>query len=381
MYNLLRGSVNPLSHLDAFLNELRADAALVHRPENMHWIAGYTGEGMLFVSADRRVIVTDFRYIEQARRQAPDWERIMVGAGRAYPAEAAKLAGETGAGRILVETDYLTYDEYQGFARALEGVKLERMAGIPEALREIKDEAEIQSICRAGKIASDALMSILPRLHAGMTERQVAIMLAFEMLNLGSEGNAFEIIAAAGPNGALPHATPSDHVIQNGELLTLDFGATVDGYRSDMTRTIGFGSIGGELKGLYETVRAAQQEGLNTIGPGAVCGDVDKACRDVIEARYPAEVFGHSTGHGVGLYIHEQPRVSSGSATVLRPGHVVTVEPGIYIPGLGGCRIEDTVIITADGIINPIDAPKHLIELEPQGGSTAAPHSQNRHSY
>lgn len=364
MYNLSQhGSVNPLSHLDAFLSELRADAALVHRPENLHWIAGYTGEGMLFVSRDRRVIVTDSRYTEQARRQAPDWELVMVGAGRAYPAEAARLAGEVGARTLLLETDFLTYDEYRRFEAALEGVRLESMAGVPEALREIKDEAEIQSICRAGKIASDALMNILPRLHAGMTERQVQIMLEFEMLNLGSEGVAFDTIAAAGINGALPHATPSDHVIQNGELLTLDFGATVDGYRSDMTRTLGFGSIGGELRELYETVRAAQQAGIDAAGPGAVCGDVDKACRDVIEAKYPAEVFGHSTGHGVGLYIHEQPRVSSGSATVLRPGHVVTVEPGIYIPGLGGCRIEDTVIITSSGVVNAIDAPKHLIEL------------------
>ena len=352
-----------MNHLDKFLEALKADAALIHRPENLHWIAGYTGEGMLFVSKDRHVIVTDSRYTEQARRQAPDWELIMVTTGLGYTAVAAKLAGEAGTKALLVETDYLTHDEYQRFAQALEGVELAPLAGVPENLREIKDEAELSSIRRAAKIASDALMNILPRLHAGMTERQVQIMLEFEMLELGSEGVAFDTIAAAGINGALPHAVPSDHVIQNGELLTLDFGATIDGYRSDMTRTLGFGRIGTELRELYETVRVSQQAGVDALGPGAVCGDVDKVCRDIIEAKYPAEVFGHSTGHGVGLYIHEQPRVSSGSATVLRPGHVVTVEPGIYIPGLGGCRIEDTVIITADGIIDTIDAPKHLIEL------------------
>ena len=352
-----------MSHLDAFLNALQADAALVHRPENLHWISGFTGEGMLFVSRDRHVIVTDSRYTEQARRQAPDWELVMVAADRAYPAVAARLVGEAKADSILLETDYLTYDGYRSFAEALSGAELKSLAGVPEALREIKDEAELASIRRAAKIASDALMNILPRLHAGLTERQAQIMLEFEMLNLGSEGVAFDTIAAAGINGALPHAVPSDHVIQNGELLTLDFGATIDGYRSDMTRTIGFGSVGAELRELYETVRVAQQAGVDALGPGAVCGDVDKACRDIIQAKYPAEVFGHSTGHGVGLYIHEQPRVSSGSATVLRPGHVVTVEPGIYIPGLGGCRIEDTVIITAEGIVDTIDAPKHLIEL------------------
>ena len=352
-----------MSHLTAFRGALKTDAALVHRPENLHWIAGYTGEGMLFVSADRQVIVTDFRYTEQAGRQAPDWEVIMVDAGRKYTAVAARLAEETGAKTISVETDYLTYDDYRRFAEALQGRALTPMAGIPEDLREIKDEAEVDCIRRAAKIASDALMNILPRMHAGMTERQVQIMLEYEMLELGSEGAAFDTIAAAGVNGSLPHAVPSDHVIQNGELLTLDFGATIGGYKSDMTRTVGFGRISPELRELYETVRVAQQAGVDAIGPGAVCGDIDKICRDIIEAKYPAEVFGHSTGHGVGLFIHEQPRVGSGSATVLRPGHVVTVEPGIYIPGLGGCRIEDTVIITSDGIIDTIDAPRHLIEL------------------
>ena len=357
------GACINLSHLNQFLGALKADAALVHRPENLHWIAGYTGEGMLFVSADRHVIVTDFRYIEQAGRQSPDWEVIMVDAGRKYSAVAAQLAEETRAKTLCVETDYLTYDDYRRFAAALPGVEFAPMDGMPETLREVKDEAELNCIRKAAKIASDALMRILPRLHAGMTERQVQIMLEFEMLELGSEGAAFETIAAAGINGSLPHAVPSDHVIQNGELLTLDFGASIGGYKSDMTRTIGFGKIGPELREIYETVRAAQQAGVDAIGPGVVCGDIDKICRDLIEAKYPAEVFGHSTGHGVGLFIHEQPRVSSGSATVLRPGHVVTVEPGIYIPGLGGCRIEDTVIITAEGIIDTIDAPKHLIEL------------------
>ena len=263
---------------------------------------------------------------------------------------------------MYVETDYLTYDAWKSLDKALEGVELVPLEGIPEKLREVKDEAELNSIRRAAAIASDAFMNILPRIHAGMTEKQVQRMLEFEMLELGSEGVAFDTIAAAGINGALPHATPSDHVIENGELLTLDFGATVDGYRSDMTRTVGFGKITGELRQIYETVRMAQQLGLDALAVGKACGDVDKVARDYIDARFPGS-FGHSLGHGVGLYIHEQPRVSSGNTAVLQPGHVVTVEPGVYIPGLGGCRIEDTVIMTADGVINTIAAPKHLIEL------------------
>ena len=351
-----------MNHLEAFLNAMRADAALIHRPENLRWLAGYTGEGCLFITKDAHVILTDFRYVEQAKRQSPDWALLQVSGERNYPALIAGLAADHGAKRVYVETDYLTYDAWRSLDKALEGVELVPLDGIPEKLREVKDEAELNSIRRAAAIASDAFMNILPRIHAGMTEKQVQRMLEFEMLELGSEGVAFDTIAAAGINGALPHATPSDHVIVNGELLTLDFGATVDGYRSDMTRTVGFGKITGELRQIYETVRMAQQLGLDALAVGKACGDVDKVARDYIEARYPG-AFGHSLGHGVGLFIHEQPRVGSGSTAVLVHGNVVTVEPGVYIPGLGGCRIEDTVIMTADGVINTIAAPKHLIEL------------------
>ena len=341
---------------------MQADAALVHRPENLRWLAGYTGEGCLFISGQMRVILTDFRYVEQAGRESPGWTVVQVTGERNYPALIHQQAVDARVRRILVETDFLIYDEYRKLEAAMPGVELAPMGGIPEKLREIKDEAEIASIRAAADIASRAFVNLLPRMRAGMTERQIRRMLEFEMLELGSEGAAFDTIAAAGVNGALPHATPSDYAIQNGDLLTLDFGATVDGYRSDITRTVGFGKIGPKLRDIYETVRTAQQMGLDAIGPGKVCGDVDKVCRDYIDARYP-NAFGHSTGHGVGLFIHEQPRVGSGCATVLRPGHVVTVEPGVYIPGLGGCRIEDTVIMTADGVINTIAAPKHLIEL------------------
>ncbi len=351
-----------MNHLEAFLNAMRADAALVHRPENLRWLANYTGEGCLFICREAQVILTDSRYTEQARREAPEWGLEQVDAQRKYPALIAEQIASHGAKTVHVETDFLTYDDYRRLESALAGVELVPMDGIPEKLREVKDEEELACIRRAAAIASDAFMNILPSIHAGMTEKQVQRVLEFEMLELGSEGVAFDTIAAAGLNGALPHATPSDHVIANGELLTLDFGATVNGYRSDMTRTVGFGKITGELRQIYETVRMAQQLGLDALAVGKACGEVDRVARDYIDARYPG-AFGHSLGHGVGLYIHEQPRVASGSAAVLVPGNVVTVEPGVYIPGVGGCRIEDTVIMTDGGIINTIAAPKHLIEL------------------
>ena len=357
-----RGSVTDLSHLEAFIEALAADAALIHRRENMRWLSGYTGEGCLFVSGDCRAILTDFRYYEQVRRQSPDWTLVEIDSGRNYPAKIAALARDHGVKTISLETDFVTHDEYRAIERALGGVEITSVGDMLWTLRAVKDAAEIACIRKAAAIASDAFVNILPRIHTGMTERQVQRTLENEMLELGSEDKAFDTIAAAGLNGALPHATPSDHVIEAGELLTLDFGATVNGYRSDVTRTVGFGKISDELREVYETVRVAQQMGLDAIAVGAVCGDVDKVVRDFIDTRYPG-AFGHSLGHGVGLYIHEQPRVSSGCATLLRPGHVVTVEPGVYIPGLGGCRIEDTVIMTEDGVINTIAAPKHLIEL------------------
>lgn len=351
-----------MKHLNAFLEAMKADAAIVHRPENMQWLAGYTGEGCLFVTRKVQAIVTDFRYVEQARRQSPGWDIHMTDASHRESAILNRLCADADVKCAHVETDFLTHDAFCALDHALEGVALISTDGICEDLRQIKDAQEVEYMRKAGEIASQAFVNLLPRLHVGMTEKQVRHLLEFEMLNLGSEGPAFDTIAAAGENGALPHATPSDHVICEGELLTLDFGATVNGYRSDMTRTIGFGKIGAELRAIYDTVLTAQKLALAAIAPGKTCGEIDKVARDYIDERYPG-AFGHSLGHGVGLFIHEQPRVSSGNTTVLKPGHVITVEPGVYIPGVGGCRIEDMAIMTEDGFVNLISAPKDLIEL------------------
>ena len=195
-----------------------------------------------------------------------------------------------------------------------------------------------------------------------MTEKELATELDYLMLRGGAERTGFDTIACAGANGSLPHAIPSDYRLREGELITFDFGAVVDGYTSDMTRTVALGKVSDELRAIYDTVLTAQQMALEAIRPGVACNAIDKIARDYIDARYPG-AFGHALGHGVGLYIHEQPRLGKGDGTVLQPGHVVTIEPGIYISGLGGCRIEDMAILTSDGYIDPIDAPKQLIEL------------------
>ena len=337
-------------------------AALIHKPQNMRYLTGFTGEGCLFLSAQRQAVLTDFRYVEQLSRQAPSLECVRTRMGKSVETLVAELAAASGAKQLAVETDFLCYDDWAALRAALGDVALTPLAGLAEEMRLVKDEGEIDCIRRAADIACRAFRAILEVIRPGMTEREVAIALNYEMLRLGSEGEAFATIACAGLNGSLPHAVPGEHRLQNGELLTLDFGATFGGYRSDMTRTVGIGKVDGALKDIYQTVLEAHEMALDAIRPGAVCEDVDKVARDFIEARYPGS-FGHALGHGVGLDIHEQPRLGRGDGTVLRPGHVVTIEPGIYISGLGGCRIEDMAILTSDGYIDPIDAPKQLIEL------------------
>ena len=337
-------------------------AALIHKPQNMRYLTGFTGEGCLFLSAQRQAVLTDFRYVEQLSRQAPSLECVRTRMGKSVPELAAELAAASGAKQVAVETDFFCYDDWAALQAALGDVALTPLAGLVEEMRLVKDEGEIGCIRRAADIACRAFKAILEVIRPGMSEREVAVALNCEMLKLGSEGEAFDTIACAGLNGSLPHAVPGEHRLQNGELLTLDFGATFGGYRSDMTRTVGIGKVDGALKDIYQTVLEAHEMALEAVRPGAVCEEVDKVARDFIEARYPGS-FGHALGHGVGLDIHEQPRLGRGDETVLRPGHVVTIEPGIYISGLGGCRIEDMAILTSDGYIDPIDAPKQLIEL------------------
>lgn len=351
-----------MNRCETFLKALPGNAALIHRPENIRWLTGYTGEGCAFIADAAQVIITDFRYVEQAGRQAPDCACERTGNGIAEADIVKRLCDRYNIRKLSVETDYLTHDAYLELRDVLSAVELRPLKQLPQELRMIKDASEIECIRKAAAISCKAFENLLGKIHAGMTEKQVQVLLDYEMLNLGSERPAFATIAAAGVNGSLPHAIPSDHVIENGELLTLDFGATIEGYCADMTRTIGFGKIGSELRKLYQCVLDAQEMALAAVRPGILCGELDKIARDYLEAHYPGG-FGHSLGHGVGLFIHEQPRVARGSDTVLVPGHVITIEPGVYVPGFGGCRIEDMAILTPEGFINPITAPKQLIEL------------------
>lgn len=335
-------------------------AALFSSEINMHYLSGYTGEGCLLVLPESAHIITDFRYIEQAERQSPECIVEKTGKDATRNQIVRRLLSECSITELSVETNVLTHDEFIALEKALEGVKLVSMPHVTEEMREVKSDEEIECIKKAGEISCKAFDDLLKFIKPGMTEKEVCAYLDYRMRVYGSEGNAFDTIVASGVNGSLPHAVPSDKVIEKGELVTFDFGAKIGGYCSDMTRTIAIGEISDELKRIYDAVLESQLAALAFIGPGKSCFDADKVARDMLDEKYPG-AFGHSLGHGVGLFIHESPSLSFRSEKTLQKGHVVTVEPGVYIPGVGGCRIEDTIIITENGFINTITTPKQLI--------------------
>jgi Xaa-Pro aminopeptidase len=341
------------------MREKGLEAAWILSLENFRYLTGFAGEGSLFVSADGPVILTDFRYIEQAERESPGVPVVRTSSELKAEEALKNLIAERSLKTVAIERNLVTLDQ---FDRLPKSVEYPSLSGIPEKMRRVKDVGELQVIREASKIACRAFDEMLGVIRAGMTEKEVAIELNNRMLRLGSEREAFSTIACAGVNGSLPHAVPSDHVLREGELLTLDFGAQISGYKTDMTRTVAIGRISDELKAIYDAVLTAQEMALTAIREGALCRDVDRVARDYLDARYPG-AFGHGLGHSVGLFIHEQPQFSARSEDALEAGNVMTVEPGVYIPGLGGCRIEDSVAVTRDGYENLIDAPKHLIVL------------------
>lgn len=334
--------------------------ALYDDPINIRYLTGYTGEGSLLVLPDRAVIITDFRYVEQAQRQSPFCDLERVGADRGANAILAEALAKAGLHELAIEENIVTVSRLRAMEKALPGVHLTALPETVLEMRTVKDEGELDCIRKALAISCQAFDDLLGVIHAGMTEKRACAELNHFMNLRGSEGNAFDTIVASGVNGSLPHAVPSDKVIEKGDLVTFDFGAKFGGYCADMTRTIAIGEISSELHAIYDAVLEAQLTSEAAVKPGAVCRDIDKIARDQLEAKYPG-AFGHSLGHGVGLFIHELPRLSFRSETILQKGHVVTVEPGVYVPGVGGCRIEDTVIVTEDGFENPVTTPKQLI--------------------
>lgn len=338
------------------------DALLVTTPANVRWLTGFSGSaGTLLVAGHRAWLTTDGRYRTQAAEQLAavrvDAEiELVVGDARTQREALVTAAEVAGAAHIGLEAGHVTWAAKQDWARAFDGAQLEPTRGAVEALRAVKDASEVARIERAAAIADAALASVLPLLAEAATDGATVIESAFAaeldhaMRRLGAEESAFETIVASGENSAKPHARPGLRRISRGDPVIIDFGATFDGYRSDMTRTFFVGGEPeGELADVWAVVSESQRAGVDRVGPGVAAEAVDGACRARIAEAGWAERFEHGTGHGVGLDIHEAPSVGPGSTAILEAGTVVTVEPGVYLPGRGGVRIEDTLVVTERG--------------------------------
>ncbi|HUW63730.1 MAG TPA: aminopeptidase P family protein [Spirochaetia bacterium] len=332
---------------------------IVLRRANVQYLSGFSGSNAaLYIDAQGAFLLSDFRYAEQAAAESPAFTFVLV-KGSLLDA-VADLARERRCGDAGVEDDYLSYRDFCHLGGKM-ACALKPAAGLVEKMRLVKDEGEIEALARACRLADEALAEILPHVRPGVTENEVAARLEFVMRLKGSEGASFETIAASGPRSAMPHATASERLLQTGDLVTLDFGAVWRGYHSDMTRTFVLGAPSPEQERIYRLVLEAQALGVEAVRPGIATKAVDALVRDKITAAGHGEHFGHATGHGVGLAVHENPRLADKDETVLAPGMVVTVEPGVYIPGFGGVRIEDSVLVTDKGHRVLTGAPKVFV--------------------
>ena len=356
-----------LGRLRPLVSEAGADALLVTELANVRYLTGFTGSaGTLLVTADEALLVTDGRYRTQAGEQldasdAAGQVDLVVGAPAAQRDALAGLAGRAGARRVGLEADSVTWGGQRRWAEVLRSAELVPTSGVVEGLRMVKDDAELTRMARAGAIADAALAETLPVLGTEPTESEYAVLLDSTMRRLGAEDRAFETIVASGPNAAKPHARPGARRIVAGDAVVVDFGATVDGYRSDMTRTFSVGRAPSEtMAEVFDVVGRAQAAGVAAVRAGVSAGEVDRVCRDVVAEAGFADAFEHGTGHGVGLHIHEAPAVGPGTTAILAPGVVVTVEPGVYLAGVGGVRVEDTVVVTDDGCRPLTHFPKDI---------------------
>ena len=350
----------------ARLDTLGADALLVTKPVNVRYLSGYSGSNGQLIVGSEDVFMTDGRYEEQSRHEVPDIRREIYGVSSRTIGEAAGMYGTLESivsglkiKLLGVEAGHMTLETARALREAMPGLELVETTEEVETLRTVKDDREIAAMQRAFDIADHALAALLNQLKEGMTEIELAAILEFEMRQAGSEGVSFDTIAGFGENAAEPHHHPTARALNRGDMIKVDFGAMADGYHSDMTRVIAFGEPADEMVEIYKLVKASNQAGLDAVRAGATSGAVDAAARDVVRAQ--GYDYGHGTGHGVGLEIHESPPVRQGSQLVLKEGMALTVEPGIYIPGTGGVRIEDTVIVRPEGCDILTGSTKELV--------------------
>ncbi|WLV23540.1 Xaa-Pro peptidase family protein [Aciduricibacillus chroicocephali] len=337
------------------------DGMLITSPVNRRYISGFTGTaGAVLITAKDALFITDFRYTEQAEAQVKGFKVIeMKGT---MNAEINQFIKELGIKHLGFEKLHVTFGEHESFKKVFE-TELIPVGGIIEEIRLIKTDEELSIMKKAAQIADDAFEYIQTKIAPGVREIEIANELEFFMRRQGATSSSFDIIVASGWRSAMPHGVASNKEIKSGELVTLDFGALYEGYCSDITRTVAVGEISDELDKIYHTVLEAQLRGVEGIKPGMTGKEADALTRDVINNAGYGKYFGHSTGHGLGMDVHEQPSLSHRTETKLVPGMVVTVEPGIYVPEVGGCRIEDDILITQNGNERLTKSKKELIHL------------------
>ncbi|MBS4176373.1 M24 family metallopeptidase [Lederbergia citrea] len=337
------------------------DGLLITSTYNRRYITNFTGTaGVALVSADRALFITDFRYTEQAGKQAEGFE--IVQHSGSIVTEVAEKAKELGIKKLGFEQDHVSFATWNGYKEAIEA-ELVPVSNLMENLRLIKNNQELSIIKEAADIADAAFKHILDYIKPGLTELDVANELEFFMRKSGATSSSFDIIVASGSRSALPHGVASSKVIEKGDFVTMDYGALHKGYISDITRTIAVGKPSEQLKEIYDVVLEAQLRAMDGIKPGMTGIQADAIARDYITEKGYGDYFGHSLGHGIGLEVHEGPGLSIRSEAKLEPGMVVTVEPGIYLPGIGGVRIEDDTLITESGNETLTHSTKDLIIL------------------
>jgi Xaa-Pro aminopeptidase len=340
----------------------KVDALVVTHLPNVRYLCGFSGSAGVLLAARRSVFFTDGRYAEQAAAEV-DGVRISIAKGSALAAAAAACL-KLGLRSVAIEAEHLTVAQLGAFEQALgKGVKVLRLAGIVEELRALKDDGEIQLVRNAVELSSRLFRPLQKSLHSGVTESSIAAKLEYMARKAGADGMSFETIVASGTRSALPHGVASAAKLPVAGFVVLDYGVVLDGYCSDMTRTVHIGKAPAEARALYVAVLEAQLSAISAVRPGATTGEVDQAARQELKRAKLDRFFTHSTGHGVGLEIHELPRLAAGNDAILQAGMVITVEPGVYLRGKYGVRIEDMLLVTEHGyeVLTPVS--KDLIEL------------------
>ena len=357
--------MNHFQKIAVKLAERQLDAMLITDEANRFYASGFHSsgtDGVALVLPEKVYYFTDSRYTEAAGRVLHDVELRESGRGKTYVSLIQEVIAEHHIERMGFEDAYMTVQTYERYRKAL-SCELVPATDLLMRLREVKDEEELEALIAAQRIAERALEDILHEIRPGVTEKEIAARIQYLMLHYGALDKSFDPIVVSGANGSLPHGVPSDKKIEAGEFVTMDFGCKYQGYCSDMTRTVAVGYVTDEMRTVYETVLQAQLAGIATAKAGVTGKEVDAAARNVIEKAGYGAYFGHGFGHGVGVEIHETPNASSLNDKPLPARAVISAEPGIYLPGKLGVRIEDVIVLTAEGCRNLTKAPKDLLIL------------------